>query len=81
MNPVLLQLKEAGYTNVDALDPNKAMLDEAKKLNVYHNFIVDFLTKKKLDVEEGLILKGYEWICLQNIICFAYKVPSFIREK
>ena len=32
-------LQNLGYTNVDALDISQKMLDEAKKLNVYKEFI------------------------------------------
>lgn len=32
-------LQSLGYTNIDALDISQKMLDEAKKLNIYKEFI------------------------------------------
>ena len=34
-----LQLKTLGYTNVHGSDPCEAMLDEAKKNNIYQNYL------------------------------------------
>ena len=47
---VYSQLIKHGYTNIDALDMNTAMLEEAKKKGVYINLIQGRLGSNKLDI-------------------------------
>ncbi|XP_048746652.2 methyltransferase-like protein 27 [Ostrea edulis] len=42
-----------GFRLIDGLDPAEGMLEAARKKKVYANLICDFLTEKKLDIEEG----------------------------
>ncbi|KAL4234677.1 ubiE/COQ5 methyltransferase [Mactra antiquata] len=47
---VARQLRENGFTNIDALDPSQAMLDKAKKDNLYKQYIVDYITHSPLAI-------------------------------
>jgi len=49
-----VELVKRGFVNVDALDPSKGMLEEAKKKNVYSNFLCEFLSsQEELPVANG----------------------------
>ncbi|XP_045187799.2 methyltransferase-like protein 27 [Mercenaria mercenaria] len=41
---VAKELSKRGFRHIDALDPSEAMLSEAKKVGVYENYIIDFLS-------------------------------------
>ena len=48
------QLKERGYTNIDALDGSKGMLEKAKEKNIYQNLIHTLLGPHPIDgIEKG----------------------------
>ena len=54
MKLVNLQLKERGFTNVDALDGSKGMLERAKEKGIYKNYIHALLGAQPIeDVEKG----------------------------
>lgn len=58
---ISLQLKRQGFLHVDALEPNEAMVNEAKKKCIYENYIVDFLTEKPTCIQKGMLeLKPYK---------------------
>jgi len=40
-----LQLREKGFTKMDALEPNKVMLNAAKKNNLYNKYYIEYITK------------------------------------
>lgn len=41
---------------MDGLDPAEGMIEAARKKNVYTNLICDFMSEKKLDIDEGTYL-------------------------
>ena len=49
----ILQLYDRGYKNVVALEPSQGMVNEAKKLNVYKQFITEALGKEPIPIKEG----------------------------
>ena len=48
------QLYDAGYTNLDALEPSSKMLELAKKRNIYKRHMCEYLGPKKLDIDDGM---------------------------
>lgn len=46
-------LKEFGFTNIDALDGSKEMLDIAKEKNLYKNYHCEMLTDKPTSLSTG----------------------------
>lgn len=52
----LLKLWKKGYRSIDGLDPAEGMIEAARKKNVYTNLICDFMSEKKLDIDEGTYL-------------------------
>ena len=54
MKLINLQLKERGFTNLDALDGSKGMLERAKEKGIYKNYIHALLGPQPIeDVEKG----------------------------
>ena len=49
----MFQMKEMGYTNIDALDACAEMLEVSKKYECYTNFIEAYLGKNKLPIDDG----------------------------
>ena len=45
------QLHKFGFTNIDALDGSKEMMEEAKKLGIYKDFYVEYIGPNKLTIE------------------------------
>ena len=55
----IFQLKERGYTNIDALDGSKGMLEKAKEKNIYQNLIHTLLGPQPIDgIAKGDFLKS-----------------------
>ncbi len=50
----LLQIFNAGYKNLDAIDGSSGMLQVAKGRNIYNRVICDYVGKNKLDIENGM---------------------------
>jgi len=48
-----LQLIERGFRTVDALEPNEAMLGEARKLGLYKNYYLEYITAQPCSLAEG----------------------------
>ena len=48
-----LDLSKHGYTNVDAIDVSKKMLDKAKEKHVYKNYICEAVTDRRLNIATG----------------------------
>lgn len=44
------EVKKYGFQHIDALEPSEAMMNEAKKANVYENYFVEFLTESPTSV-------------------------------
>ncbi|XP_060557622.1 uncharacterized protein LOC132718037 [Ruditapes philippinarum] len=42
---VAKELRKHGFQHIDALEPSEAMLDEARKNNLYENYFVEFITE------------------------------------
>ena len=42
-----------GFKNLDAIDASSKMLEEAKKLGIYHNMYQDFLGPNKLSIGDS----------------------------
>ncbi|XP_078608157.1 methyltransferase-like protein 27 isoform X1 [Branchiostoma floridae x Branchiostoma japonicum] len=53
------ELQKRGFSNIDALDANKEMLDIAEAKNVYRNLIQEFLGPKRLQIEDDT----YDALC------------------
>ncbi|XP_035679018.1 methyltransferase-like protein 27 [Branchiostoma floridae] len=53
------ELRKLEFSNIDALDANKEMLDIAKTKNVYRNLIQDFLGPNRLQVADDT----YDALC------------------
>ncbi|CAH1778193.1 unnamed protein product [Owenia fusiformis] len=55
-------LQRLGFTDIDAIDANQAMLDVAKSKNVYNRLICDFLGLNTLDIKndtyDGAVATG-----------------------
>jgi hypothetical protein len=49
----LFQLKEMGFTEVDALDPADEMLNIAKAEGTYNKYITCFLSEEQTDIPNG----------------------------
>lgn len=45
------ELHKRGFRHIDALDPSEAMLNEAKKWEVYENYIVNFISGSPLNIQ------------------------------
>ncbi|KAL4235127.1 ubiE/COQ5 methyltransferase [Mactra antiquata] len=50
---VAKKLRDEGFTNIDALDPSESMLNQAKKDNLYNQYIVKYITGSPLDIPEN----------------------------
>ena len=61
---------QKGFTNLDALDANQAMLDKARAKRVYTNFICDYMGPNKLAVENGEYTPSFMQIRLESISNF-----------
>ncbi|CAH1778196.1 unnamed protein product [Owenia fusiformis] len=48
-----VELKELGFTNIDALDASQAMLDQATEKNVYKRLICDYMGPNTLDIKDN----------------------------
>ena len=53
-------LKEKGYTNVDGLDGNNAMLDIARNQKVYKNYYLEFITDSPI---KTISAGSYDVVC------------------
>ncbi|XP_078608154.1 methyltransferase-like protein 27 isoform X2 [Branchiostoma floridae x Branchiostoma japonicum] len=53
------ELRKLGFSNMDALDANKEMLDIAKTKNVYSDLIQDFLGPNRLQIADD----SYDALC------------------
>ena len=49
----LLQLQKLGFKKIDGLDPSPEMLDEAKKRDLYDNYLLEFVTQEPLNLPES----------------------------
>ncbi|XP_063435148.1 uncharacterized protein LOC134716221 isoform X1 [Mytilus trossulus] len=47
------ELRQLGFTNIDALDPSGSMLAQARKKNLYNNYICDFLSEYTMPARNG----------------------------
>ncbi|XP_060558746.1 ubiquinone biosynthesis O-methyltransferase-like [Ruditapes philippinarum] len=47
---VAKELRQQGFKNIDALEPQETMLNEARKLNLYENYFQTFITEKPSDI-------------------------------
>ena len=71
------QLKEKGYTNIDALDGSEGMLEKAKQKGVYKNCIKAMIGNAPI---EG-IEKGIEYIlCFRYYNAFSHK-SKFLEHR
>jgi predicted TPR repeat methyltransferase len=53
-------LKKHGYTNVDALEPSKGMLEVAGPKNIYKNMYQEEIAKdKQTSRPDGLVFFGF----------------------
>ena len=52
-----LQLVNHGFTNIDALEPNRDMLAVAERKALYHRLIQAYLGPQRLDIESGKFIK------------------------
>ena len=50
----IFQLRQVGFANIDALDPNEALLEIAKKQNLYNKYFMEYLTAEPCSITEGL---------------------------
>ena len=48
------QLYQAGFHHLDALDQSKGMLEEARRKNVYSQFLCESLGTNRLSVDDGV---------------------------
>lgn len=72
-----VELHKQGYSNVDALDISQAMLDEAKKKNVYKKFICAALSDQRTPgVETG----QYDALICVGTLVFAHVRPTAFVE-
>ena len=60
-------MKERGYTNIDALDASRGMLEQAKAKNIYKNYIHAWLGAKPI---EGIANSMFENIKPLSLIPF-----------
>ena len=47
-----VKLKEAGFTNIDAFDGSEGMLEKAKTLGVYQNFIQELIPREQVPLQK-----------------------------
>jgi len=59
----LFQLRQVGFTNIDALDPNEALLEIAKKRDVYNRYFMEYLTAEPCSIPEGSCYKVFFLFC------------------
>ncbi|XP_033104426.1 demethylmenaquinone methyltransferase-like [Anneissia japonica] len=45
-------LHDNGYTNIDAFDGSSVCMEQARKRNVYKNFIVEFVSDARLSIDD-----------------------------
>ena len=50
----LIQLFDRGYKNLVALEPSQGMVEQAKKKNVYKEFIMELVGKEPTSIKEGI---------------------------
>ncbi|XP_052254947.1 uncharacterized protein LOC127860718 isoform X2 [Dreissena polymorpha] len=48
-----LWLRSHGFQHIDGLDPSEGMLAKARAKNLYDRYICDFITDKRLDINDG----------------------------
>lgn len=53
------QLYNAGYRNLDALDGSAKMVEVAKRRNIYHRVICDYLGPNQLRIQNGEVWDSY----------------------
>ena len=47
---------DRGYRNVVALEPSEGMVEQAKKKNVYKEFVVEMMSAQKTSIKDGKYL-------------------------
>ena len=62
-----------GYTNIDALDANPKMLEQARKKGIYKRLICDFMGPNRLDIQDGIT------VMLLVYVSHKYNGPSTER--
>lgn len=50
------QLHKKGFRTIDGLDPAAGMLAVARKKNVYSRLVCEFMSEKRLPIENGKIM-------------------------
>jgi len=58
----MFKLRQVGFNNIDAFDPNEALLEIAKKRDVYDRYFMEYLTAEPCSIPEGL------FVC--SFVCF-----------
>ena len=53
LRPVYTQLSKFGFCNIDALEPNPAMLEVAKQKGLYQRTIQAYLGTDRLDIQNS----------------------------
>ena len=48
-----MKLVEAGFTNIDGLDPSEGMLEICRRKQIYTNLICDYVGEKKCNIQPG----------------------------
>ena len=71
-----LDLSKHGYTNVDAIDVSKKMLDKAKEKHVYKNYICEAVTDRRLNIATGT----YDAIISCGVITSGYVKSNAFDE-
>ncbi len=52
----MFQLKEQGFSNINALDPSKEMLQQAREKQVYDQLFCDFLGVASAVIGDGMFM-------------------------
>ena len=72
-----VELHKLGYANIDALDISQGMLNEAKKTNVYQNFICAPINDQRTP---GVETDEYDALVCLGTLVFAHVRPAAIVE-
>ncbi|XP_019638227.1 PREDICTED: Williams-Beuren syndrome chromosomal region 27 protein-like isoform X1 [Branchiostoma belcheri] len=65
------ELQKMGFTNMDAVDGSRGMLDLAERKNIYHRLICDFVGAKPMDIENDTY---------DAVACCAAFGPAHLKE-
>jgi len=56
----MFKLRQVGFTNIDALDPNEVLLDIAKQRGVYDRYFMEYLTAEPCSIPEGSFVCSFD---------------------